>query len=364
MSTDVISSSLLPVLPRVNIRVRPAVLDDLPFIDALQKKHTKQVGFMPKAQFEGKIRLGHVLVAEQCRVGFTPPLSNGGVNPTLQERVGYLIGNDQYFKRDDVGIIYQINVLPEYRRSLVAASLLKAQFDRSAYGCRLYCCWCAQDIEANRFWESMGFVALAFRAGSEKKSRTHIFWQKRIVDGDVTTPWWFPSQTSGGSIREDRLVLPIPPGKQWWDEMPRVLPSEDLSVVSGQLPGGSVKLPVVEKTTARTSRKKSKPVLLEQPVVRRPAMLWFRSSTPVQATETVKTLGEKPLKPARVKRKNDPVLIKAARELRDRWLEEVNSGQLMLQSNPKYNACRAMQDSALLAMQPMKCEALLLPVAA
>ena len=55
-------------------------------------------------------------------------------------RVGYLIGCDRYFKRDDVGIIYAINVVPDYRRSFVAAALLKAQFDRSAYGCKLYCC--------------------------------------------------------------------------------------------------------------------------------------------------------------------------------------------------------------------------------
>ena len=30
----------------------------------------------------------------------------------------------------------------------------------------------------------MGFVPLAFRAGSAKKSRVHIFWQQRIREGD------------------------------------------------------------------------------------------------------------------------------------------------------------------------------------
>ena len=29
---------------------------------------------------------------------------------------GTCIGNDQYFKRDDVGIIYQMNVLPDRQR--------------------------------------------------------------------------------------------------------------------------------------------------------------------------------------------------------------------------------------------------------
>src|ERR1700759_2153209 len=130
-----------------------------------------------------------------------------------------------------------MNVVPAHQRGLIGATLVKAMFDRAAYGCKLFCCWCAQDIEANRFWESIGFVPLAFRAGSEKKSRVHIFWQRRIREGDTTTPYWFPSQTGGGSIREDRLVLPIPPGMKWDDEMPRLLPAGELPVASGQLPG-------------------------------------------------------------------------------------------------------------------------------
>ena len=43
----------------------------------------------------------------------------------------------------------------------------------------------------------------------------HIFWQRRIVEGDVETKWWYPFQTNGGAIRADRIVLPIPPGVHW-----------------------------------------------------------------------------------------------------------------------------------------------------
>src|SRR5204863_4888089 len=93
-------------------------------------------------------------------------------------------------------------------------------------GCRLYCCWCAQDLEANRFWESLGFVPLVFRAGSRGKKRVHIFWQRRIVAGDVTTPYWYPFQTSAGAIRQDRLVFPIPPGVHWRDVRAVSVPAE------------------------------------------------------------------------------------------------------------------------------------------
>ena len=36
-----------------------------------------------------------------------------------------------------------------------------------------------------RFWEALGFVPIAFRGGSTKKSRTHIFWQKPIRAEDA-----------------------------------------------------------------------------------------------------------------------------------------------------------------------------------
>src|SRR5882757_843303 len=111
MSDLIIPTSSAPLpLPCANISIRTGVLSDVPFLDSLQKLHTKQVGWMPTAQFEGKIKLGHVLIAE----------SDG-------EPVGYCIGNDQYFKRDDVGIIYQMNVVPGKQRGFIGASLLKAQ---------------------------------------------------------------------------------------------------------------------------------------------------------------------------------------------------------------------------------------------
>jgi len=319
-------SSVIPI-PRIPITIRPGTIEDLPFMDALQKKHTKQVGFMPTKQFEGKIKLGHVLVAEESRgtgIGCRVSADGNALDPNPETRipkpdpVGYLIGNDQYFKRDDCGIIYQINVVPEARRRLVGAILLKAQFDRSAYGCRLYCCWCAQDIEANHFWESLGFIPLAFRAGSRGKGRVHIFWQRRIRQGDRTTPYWFPSQTTSGSIREDRIVLPIPPGTHWKDAKPIVLPGENIIEAQApkpkQLPGAKMQM---------------KP----------PTTAFGRLQFAVPKPPAEKKAKREP----RQKQKNDPRLIAAARELRDRWLEKVNdSGGMGDLSNGKYDLTSAL----------------------
>ena len=81
--------------PRTPITIRPGVLEDIPFIDQLQKKQSKQVGFFPTKAIEGKIALGHVLVA--CASRTCPEAEIMGETPMLREdRVGYVIGNDQY----------------------------------------------------------------------------------------------------------------------------------------------------------------------------------------------------------------------------------------------------------------------------
>ena len=127
---------------------------------------------------------------------------------------------------------------------------------------------------ANQFWESMGFVPLAFRGGSDKKKRVHIFWQKRIdgdrhegtearrhegeerADRDVfnpksaiqnpksPTPYWYPFQTNGGAIRADRLVFPIPPGVHWKDVRAVAVPTEAGSAEDSQAIVESEKLKV------------------------------------------------------------------------------------------------------------------------
>jgi N-acetylglutamate synthase-like GNAT family acetyltransferase len=316
--------------PRVPISTRPATTQDMPFIDSLQKAHRKQVGFMPAGQLAGKIKAGDVIIAED----------------DAGQPVGYCIGTDRYFKHDDVGIIYHLNVAPGSQRGFVGATLLKAMFDRAAYGCKLFCCWCAQDIEANRFWEGMGFVPLAFRAGSEKKSRVHIFWQKRIRSGDEETPWWFPSQTTGGSIREDRLVLPIPPGTHWSDAKPMILPGVPREASQKTLPA------------PRQPRLKSSPAPKRRAISRSRALFFTPPAPPAPPAPAA---AEKPKREKKPKRKNDPKLVAAARELRDRYLEHVNTGGMLLEGAGKYDVTRALPDSSspLLVKSP----AALLPAA-
>jgi hypothetical protein len=56
---------------------------------------------------------------------------------------------------------------------------------------------------------------------------------------------------------------------------------------------------------------------------------------------------EKPTRPERRRRekqKNDPRLIAAARELRDRWMERVNEDPALLLGNGKYQVSKELSD--------------------
>jgi ribosomal protein S18 acetylase RimI-like enzyme len=292
-------------LTRVEIVVRVGTMDDLPNVDRLMKLNSKALAFLPTQALEGKIRLKEVLVA----------------HTTTGEFAGYLIGNDRYKSRDELGVIYQLCVEKKFRRMFVGAHLLKARFESSAWGTKLYCCWCAQDlVEANRFYESMGFVPIAYRAGSTKKKRVHIFWQKRIREGDVTTPWWFPSETRGGLMDAARIALPIMPGVKWSDELPVL-----------ELPA----LPVMEEIEEEEEEEEVAP----PPPRRNPGGFYFGPPEPVK----------KP-KPKKIKKVN-PELASKARELRDKYLEQFNAMPPAL-SNGKYEVARQIESSTINGMNP------------
>ena len=199
--------------PKMAIEVRLATAGDLPFLDRLQKRYNKELGYFPRGQYAGYLEQEAILIAHEAG----RPASN----------VGFILYKDRYLKRDELGVVYQLCVDGDRQRGFVGAALLQAAFVRGAYGCKLFCCWCAQDLAANRFWEAMGFVPLAFRAGSDKKKRVHILWQKRIDAGDERTPFWYPFQTSGGAMGADRLAFPIPPGTHWSEVCAVAVPRVD-----------------------------------------------------------------------------------------------------------------------------------------
>lgn len=313
-------------VPTEPLDVRAATMIDFEFIDELQKMHCDAVGFMQRQALESYIDRGDALIAER----------DG-------EPLGYILSRDKYFKREDTGIIYQINVVPDSHRGLIAATLLKEVFDRAPYGVRLYCCWCAQDLTANHFWEAMGFTPLAFRTGSPKRGkkksgqpRIHIFWERRIREGDHSTPWWFPSETKGGAIGDPRVVIPIPIGSHWSDPMPVILPGEPERVLADESAGTTEK--------ERNARSRAKPTKAATA-----GRLWF-APTPEEIAAEKAAKKKAKAKHPRKRTKNNAKYVAAARELRDRFLEEVERSPELLDGQAtggKYEVSRALKQNRM-----------------
>ena len=158
----------------------------------------------------------------------------------------------------------------------------------------------AQDLDANYFWESLGFVPSRFGRGRIKGERAYLLAKADSARGMTTTPYWYPSQTNAGAIREDRLVLPIPPGTQWSDAKPIVLPREAVKA-----------LPEPE---ARRQRKVSPPAPKRRLGIRCGSGRRLRRSRRKR-----KRSGEGEER-SRSRR--------GGRELRDRYLEQFNAEQL------------------------------------
>jgi hypothetical protein len=214
-------------------------------------------------------------------------------------------------------------------------------------------------LAANHFWESMGFVALAYRAGSltrgqksevsgqKENARVHIFWQKRIRAGDTTTPWWFPSRTAGGAIREDRIVLPIPPGTHWSDAKPLILPDNTgILPVSEQMEHGQDARGTKQKLPAPRAKAVAKPMALGR------NGLIYEIPRPGETLPEAKGAIQTRPKVKRAKRACDPRLVSAARELRDRWLEHVNASPIV--ANGKYDVTRTIADKTATGRDALK----------
>jgi hypothetical protein len=339
----------LPVpIPRVPLTFRVGTMGDIPFMDAMQKANSRALGRFPFKQYEEYVELGAVLIAEENQE--ESPQRHGAHGGALDvsgappcppcvrgEPLGFIISRDRYLKRDELGVIFQLCVVPGHRRGFVGAALVQEAFARSAYGCRLYCLWCAQDLEANYFWESLGFVPLAFRSGSDRKKRVHIFWQKKINPA-VSAGWWYPFQTTGGALRADRIVFPIPPGTSWKDVRAVEIPGEKLPVASRQLPDKRAGRSGTGLATDNRQLATPKPL----PISRGTGLRFGPAPKVDQPTKRRKSGGSgKGALPVKVK--VDKKFLDAARELRDRYLEHVNGGdgEALLPSG-KYAVTKAL----------------------
>jgi hypothetical protein len=152
----------------------------------------------------------------------------------------------------------------------------------------------------------------------------------RIREDDVETKWWYPCQTSGGAIGDDRLVFPIPPDKHWRDEMPVILPKPAQNAITDQR-AATTRAP-------KNSPHANGPVLHGARQFRPPTTT--ANAVVVQATP--EPVVDNPKREKTPKVKCDPRHVALARELRDRWSEHVNTGAMQIEGAAKYDVTRML----------------------
>jgi hypothetical protein len=185
--------------------------------------------------------------------------------------------------------------------------------------------------------------------------RIHIFWQRRIRDNDDSTPYWYPSQTKSGAIREDRLVLPIPPGTSWRDVMPRVLPGIEIKPeLPKTLPGGAKVTPRPSSTLLRSGEQPKQSYARKIAVIRseskhlkglpkgKAAVITAGGLRYLDRGDYVLEVEIKPKRESKPRQVNDPKHVAAARDLRDRYLEQLNSQRLLPSAQGEYDVSRAL----------------------
>lgn len=327
------SSLPVPVAPS-HIAISPAQPADEAFVDHCQKMFAGHLGFLYSGTISKKIARNEVLVAKDQAGAYC----------------GYVMGTTSYDRNDAVSRIDQIAVVPRLQRRQLGGALLARWIDGLPYGVTLICCWCAQDLREGRFWEAEGFVPLAFRAGGMAARRVHIFWQRRVRRGDNASPFWYPKETANGAMGAARLILPIPPGADWKEvDLPRVLPEEQADALDrgggpippealtskgaakGLLTGSVVKPAITPAEYAARQRERSALLKPRGPVS--PAIAG-------RTSEARLVLSPPPTEQKKTRPKNQAGHVAAARELRDRFLEQINASGVVEQG--RYDPSRSL----------------------
>lgn len=151
------------------VKAAPA---DLKFVDSLQRKFGRSLGFLPTAALEENIRRGNVTLT--CENG---------------DEAGYLMVRPKLSWRPELASIVQAAVcMDAQRRHHGLALLLTIEAEARARGQVGLQANCAIGVEANEFWQAAGFKPIAHLTPNTKSGRHVICWRKPLVRA---LPAWF-----------------------------------------------------------------------------------------------------------------------------------------------------------------------------
>ena len=141
--------------------LRTATPADLNFILDLQRKFHEAVGFLPGPHTLKQLSAGNVLLATDN-----------------DDEAGFLLVQPRLASQPTTASIHQACVCLDARRQSLATQLVRtAAAAAIARGQTILQCSCATDLEANLFWQYLGFRPIATRAGGQKRGRTITLWR-------------------------------------------------------------------------------------------------------------------------------------------------------------------------------------------
>lgn len=152
---------------------RPAVEADLPYLRALAKRHTNELGFISDEALRWYTNDGSVSLG----------LENG-------EPAGFLLYKRHSPTYADICPIYQAAVQMDARRQSLGILLVNTLAERATIAGRgLLQLWCRDDLAANEFWFAAGFEAAALRQGGSQRAGVHILWRRKLsANADIKSP--------------------------------------------------------------------------------------------------------------------------------------------------------------------------------
>ena len=152
-------------------RVRPPIGDDVEplgtdsaveYAADLMRKNYPAVGFLPTP------RLDYYAQHDQLWIQYEN-----------DDPCGYLVFGAGW----PILRVYQCCIQTDARRSQHAGILINALLEvAKAKNCSAVSLWCASDLEANVFWEAMGFRNNGTREGGQRRGRIHINWVYWLSD--------------------------------------------------------------------------------------------------------------------------------------------------------------------------------------
>jgi hypothetical protein len=178
----------IPRMSKKSVRVRAATRRDLPLMRHLQQKLAHAIGYMPPAAIDSCLDAGWIQTADlnDDAAGFILARPRLACSPTLTPIIQAAVHFDALRRHVGLAMVDQLAV--------------KAK----AAGQEALTCWCAEELDANIFWEAAGFIKVGHRDPGNARDRLLNLWR---------LPLAFPFQTTliGRPTRAGFFAKKAPP---------------------------------------------------------------------------------------------------------------------------------------------------------